>query len=230
MLDKIATHLGHSLWWSLDAVPNLLSLRLWATTTYQVEQASDGKPICHPRLSDVNILELIFFSFPNELKDELLHSQQELGNYYFITNRVKESTNIEVTSMNLWIGHYCPHFQGGNNLQIYTFELQVSDEENEVIVSLELRAPLYMHMLAQSLNWFCLFATPWSVALQAHLSMGWQEYWSGLPFPSPGDLLTQGSNPCLLHWQADSLPLRHLGNLELSCRYLNIRTFTINGM
>jgi hypothetical protein len=49
----------------------------------------------------VNILELIFFSFPNELKDELLHGQQELGNYYFITNRVKESTNIEVTSMDL---------------------------------------------------------------------------------------------------------------------------------
>ena len=30
--------------------------------------------------------------------------------------------------------------------------------------------------------------------------------WSGLPFPSPGDLPTQGSNPGLLHWQADSLP------------------------
>ena len=35
-----------------------------------------------------------------------------------------------------------------------------------------------------------LFATPWTVALQASLSMGFsrQEYWSGLPFPSPGDL------------------------------------------
>ena len=111
--------------------------------------------------------------------------------------------------MNLWIGHYYPHYQGGNNLQIYTFELQVSDVDNEVIASLELRDPLYMNMLAQSLNRFCLFATPWSVALQAHLSMGWQEYCSGLPFPSPGDLLTQWSNPCLLHWQADSLPLSH---------------------
>jgi len=36
-----------------------------------------------------------------------------------------------------------------------------------------------------------------------------QEYWSGLPFPSPGDLPTQGSNPCLLHWKADSLPLSY---------------------
>ena len=35
-----------------------------------------------------------------------------------------------------------------------------------------------------------LFATPWTVAYQASLSMGFsrQEYWSGLPFPSPGDL------------------------------------------
>ena len=42
-----------------------------------------------------------------------------------------------------------------------------------------------------------------------------QEYWSGLPFPALGDLLTQESNPCLLrllHWEADSLPLSHLGS------------------
>ena len=45
----------------------------------------------------------------------------------------------------------------------------------------------------------------WTVTHQASLSMEFprQEYWSGLPFPSPGDLLTQGSNPHLLHWQAD---------------------------
>jgi len=56
------------------------------------------------------------------------------------------------------------------------------------------------------------FATLWTVALQAPLSMGfsWQEYWSGLPFPSPGDLPNPGIKPtslCLLHWQAGSLPL-----------------------
>ena len=33
-----------------------------------------------------------------------------------------------------------------------------------------------------------------------------------LPFPPPGDLQTQGSNPSLLHWQADSSPLSHLGS------------------
>ena len=46
-----------------------------------------------------------------------------------------------------------------------------------------------------------LFVTPWTVAYQAPPSMGFsrQEYWSGLPFPSPGDLLTQGSNLGLLN-------------------------------
>ena len=39
-----------------------------------------------------------------------------------------------------------------------------------------------------------------------------QEYWSGLPFPSPGDLLTQELHPRLLHWRAGSLPLHHLGS------------------
>ena len=55
------------------------------------------------------------------------------------------------------------------------------------------------------------FAVPWTIARQVPLSMGFprQEYRSGLPFPSPGDFLTQGSNLDLLHWQADSLALRH---------------------
>ena len=41
------------------------------------------------------------------------------------------------------------------------------------------------------------FVTPWTVALQAPLSMGFprQGYWSGLPFPSPGDLLGSGVEP-----------------------------------
>ena len=71
-------------------------------------------------------------------------------------------------------------------------------------------------MHAQLLNHVHLFVTLWTVAHQALLSMGFfrQEYWSGLPFSSSGDLLNQGSNLCLLHWQADSLPLSHLGSPE----------------
>ena len=45
-----------------------------------------------------------------------------------------------------------------------------------------------------------LFATPWTVAHQAPLSMGFsqQEYWSGLLFPSPGDLPNPGTEPMSL--------------------------------
>ena len=58
-----------------------------------------------------------------------------------------------------------------------------------------------------------LSVTPWTVACSAPLSMGFsrQDYWSGLPFPPPGDLLTWGSNTRLLLWQADSLPLEQPG-------------------
>ena len=60
-------------------------------------------------------------------------------------------------------------------------------------------------------------ATPWTVAHQAPLSMGFprQEYWSGLPFPSPGDLPDPEIKDTLglFHWQADSLPLSHQGSM-----------------
>ena len=51
-------------------------------------------------------------------------------------------------------------------------------------------------------------ASPWTVALQASLSMAFsrQEYWSGLPFPSPGDFPNRGIKPGSPALQADSLP------------------------
>ena len=57
-----------------------------------------------------------------------------------------------------------------------------------------------------------LLVTPWTVACQAPLSMGFsrQEYWSRLPCPPPGDLPDPGIKPrslTLLHWQTGSLPL-----------------------
>ena len=64
-----------------------------------------------------------------------------------------------------------------------------------------------------------LFATPWTVAHQALLSMGFsrKEYWSGLPFLSSGDLPHPGSNLCLLHcrqilylWATREAPWVHL--------------------
>ena len=52
-------------------------------------------------------------------------------------------------------------------------------------------------MPIQSLSYVQLFVTPWSVAHQIPLSIGFprQEYWSGLPFPSPGHLPNSGIKP-----------------------------------
>ena len=53
-----------------------------------------------------------------------------------------------------------------------------------------------------------LFATPWTVAYQPPQSLGFsrQEYWSGLPFPSPGDLPDPGIEPGSPTLEADALP------------------------
>ena len=61
-----------------------------------------------------------------------------------------------------------------------------------------------------------LFATPWTVAHQAPLSMGFsrQEYWSGLPFPSPGDLPNPGIEPRSPALQADTLTSEPPGKLR----------------
>ena len=59
----------------------------------------------------------------------------------------------------------------------------------------------------KSLSRVQLFETPWTVAYQAPPSMGfsWQECWSGLPFPSPGDLPNSGIEPGSPTLQADAL-------------------------
>ena len=59
----------------------------------------------------------------------------------------------------------------------------------------------------KSLSRVQLFVTPWTVAYQAAPSMGFsrQEYWSGLLFPSPGDLPDPGIEPGSPTFQADAL-------------------------
>ena len=65
-----------------------------------------------------------------------------------------------------------------------------------------------------------LFGTPWTVAYQAPPSMGFsrQEYWSGLPFPSPGDLSNPGIEPGSSSFWADALQSEPPGKLQ---RFLN---------
>ena len=60
----------------------------------------------------------------------------------------------------------------------------------------------------------CLFETLWTIAHQPPLSMGLfrREYWSGLPFPPPGDLPDQEIEPVSPALPAKSLPLTHWGS------------------
>ena len=62
-------------------------------------------------------------------------------------------------------------------------------------------------MKVKSLSRVRLSVTPWTVAHQASPSMGFsrQEYWSGLPFPSPGDLSDPGIKPGSPSLEADAL-------------------------
>ena len=69
----------------------------------------------------------------------------------------------------------------------------------------------------KSLSRVRLFVTPWTVAHQAPLSMGFsrQEYWSGLLFPSPGDLPNPGIEPRSPALQADALSSEPPGKPQL---------------
>ena len=80
---------------------------------------------------------------------------------------------------------------------------------------------------AQFFSHVWLFAMPWTVACQAALSMEFsrQEYWSGLHFFLQGIFQTQGSNPHHLHWQADSLPLSHVGKFQAVKKNIQLNKF-----
>ena len=72
----------------------------------------------------------------------------------------------------------------------------------------------YGHRWTYSFRHVQLFATPWAIVCQAPLSMGFsrQEYWSGLPCPSPWDFPNPGIESGSPTLQADSLLLSHQGS------------------
>ena len=75
-----------------------------------------------------------------------------------------------------------------------------------------------------------LFVTPWTAAYRAPPSMGFsrQEYWSGLPFPSPGDLPNPGIKPRPPTLQADALPSEPPGKyLEYSYCCCSVAQFCL---
>ena len=83
-----------------------------------------------------------------------------------------------------------------------------------------LKRSLRAHVLSR-FSCVQLFATPWTIAYQVSLSMGFsrQEYWSGLPFPPPRDLPNPGikpESPVAPALQAHSSPLSHQGSSKRS--------------
>ena len=70
-----------------------------------------------------------------------------------------------------------------------------------------MKSDIEVTMKVKSLSRVRLFVIPWTVTYQAPPSMGFskQELWSGLPFPSPGDLPNPGIEPGSPALQADAL-------------------------
>ena len=90
----------------------------------------------------------------------------------------------------------------------------------------------YYDMTLKSLSRVRLFAPPWTVAYQAPPSMEFsrQEYWSGFPFPSPGDLSNPGIEPRSPTLQADALPSELPGkNTKVGCCFLLQGSFPTQG-
>ena len=85
-------------------------------------------------------------------------------------------------------------------------------------------------MYAQLLSHVRLFATPWTVAHQAPLSMEFsrQEYWSGLPFPSPGNLSNPRIEPRSLACRQILYHLSHQGSPKVGWGDLNSDTKEIS--
>ena len=107
---------------------------------------------------------------------------------------------LGVWSLSHWKAKEVPHFLMLNQLYIpgiksYWLSCKI------IILSI-------MKVKVKSLSRVRLFVTPWTVAYQAPPSMGSsrQEYWSGLPFPSPGDLPDPGIEPRSPTLRADTLP------------------------
>ena len=93
--------------------------------------------------------------------------------------------------------------------QSHRYRKQTSDYQGEGRRGINWETGIHIHtVLCVSHSAVSDFVTPWTVAHQAPLSLGFsrQEYWSGLPRPPPGDLPSPGIEPRSPALQADSLP------------------------
>ena len=89
-------------------------------------------------------------------------------------------------------------------------------------------SPVAAAAAAKSLQSCLTLMIPWTVAHQVPLSMGFsrQEYWNGMPFPSPGDLPDPGIEPGSSSLQTDFSPLSHQGSPAVSHNNSNLTLST----
>ena len=135
-----------------------------------------------PKKAGVEIL----MSDKIDLKIKKITRDKE-GHYITIKGSIQEE---DVTIVNI----YAPNIETPQYIRQTLTDIKGETDSNTIIVK----------SLTQSCPTLC---NPWTVAHQAPLSMGFsrQEYWSGLPFPSPGDLPNPGIEPRSPTLQADAL-------------------------
>ena len=111
-----------------------------------------------------------------------------------------ETMGFNASHKLLWLCFAMSHHGGDTEL-----------EGRQWIQRLKLEKRRYENEVTQSCLTLC---DPMDCSLPGSSAMGFsrQEYWSGLPFPSPEDLPTQGSNPGLLHCRQTLYHLSHQGS------------------
>ena len=179
-------------------------------------------------------------SLPNQVnqiwKRELSSMKSEFGkNWYkgkpllaveapteFVERNVKGNTNLGQIGRGWDISEWKDPFFSTSLSQ--NSHDSLNSERTQVVItnflhyyrSLSLWTDRHKTYKCLSLGHVWLFGTPWTVAHKAPPSMGFsrQEYWSGLPFPFPGDLPNSGIEPRSPVLQADSLPSEPPGKLD----------------
>ena len=124
---------------------------------------------------------------------------------YITLHMFKSLSSVGLTTLMSWAGFFSPPEPRGSFC-----EMEITHTSCHCCC----------YLVAQS----CPTATPWTVAHQAPLSMGFfrQEYWGGLPRPPPGDLPNPGIKSGSPRCRQDSLPLSHQGNpTHPGCQGLN---------
>ena len=151
------------------------------------------------------------FFLPTVFSLNSLKSQEVFWNLtlkYIFSPNAPNSVTIQSYAHTIVI-RICKVFQTHHNLMTRSMLLSILSSGNAlpaISTSWTLIHPS-SEVKVKSLSRVCLFATPWTVAHQAPLSIGFsrQENWSGLPFPSPGDLPDPGLEPGSPTLQADAL-------------------------